>query len=68
MLSCSFSSGNSKKEPLFLEVKERSEDSKRDQELSAKKGKRKPGIRRMKKSTKEQCGVLAKWLGMGRTG
>jgi hypothetical protein len=38
MISFSFCSGDSKKEPLSLKVRERSEDSKRDQELSAKKG------------------------------
>lgn len=49
MLSCSFSSGDSKKEPLFPKVRERSEDSKRGQEPSSKKGNSKPGIGRMKK-------------------
>lgn len=63
--ACSLSSGSSRKGSLSLKVRERSEDSKRESELSVK-GHRKPENRKMKESEAckeghESYGELVRW-------
>lgn len=53
---------------MSLKVRERSDDSKRESGLSAKKGPRKPGRQRRQKPARNSMEIVVNWLDAGRTG